>query len=62
MDTHLKEISLELRNYLKEQLRGLNSSDDFIDALPGSTFNRINPSQGSEEVIKSIKIILEQVG
>ena len=61
MGTQLKDTSLELRRYLREHLNRLSENDGFVDALPGSTFNRVNSDQGCQEVIMSIKILLEHL-
>jgi hypothetical protein len=62
MEISLKNTSDELKSYLDVHLNHLKANNDFLDALPGATFNRVDPIEGSKSVIDSIELILKKVG
>lgn len=61
MKVSLKNTSDELKSYLKVHLNHLKVNNDFLDALPGATFNRIDTIEGSKSVVDSIELILKRV-
>ena len=50
--------SEKLRAYLKSEFLNLKKQSSFLDSIPGALFNRLNPAEGSQFVLKRIDQII----
>ena len=52
-----KGLNKDLAKYIESRLNLLMQESDFIDTLPGATFNRVDPEKGVETIKKSVEIV-----
>ena len=57
--SELADASGDLKKYLKKELSSLKANSDFLDAIPGAVFNRANPNEGTQEVLRKMDLLIK---